>query len=72
MGNSDVDLTFKGGREDCATSPGDEADHEYPDPIMNREEMFDWFANHEDGFGMNADQVKNKTLTNDHITILPN
>ena len=65
MGNSDVDLTFKGGREDCATSPGDEADHEYPDPIMNREEMFDWFANHNDGFGMNADQVKK--LTNSWI-----
>ena len=52
-----MDLTFKGGREDCANSPYDVEDHEYPDPIMNRAEMFDWFANHPDGFEMNESQV---------------
>ena len=57
MGNSEVDITFKGGREDCANSPYDVEDHVYPDPNMNRAEMFDWFANHPDGFGMDESQV---------------
>ena len=57
MGNSAVDLTFKGGRVDCAESPGDSADHDYPDPNMNRDEMLDWFLNHPDGFGMDSKQV---------------
>ena len=57
LGNSDVDLTFKGGREDCAESPGDSADHTYPEPIMDRHEMYDWFLNSVDGFGMDENKV---------------
>ena len=53
-----MNITFKGGRIDCTDSPGDTADHTYPDPNMNRTEMLDWFANSSDGFGMNAEQVK--------------
>jgi len=57
LGNSDVHLTFKGGREDCAESPGDSADHTYPEPIMDRHEMYDWFLNSVDGFGMDENKV---------------
>ena len=57
LGNSDVNLTFKGGREDCADSPGDSADHTYPEPIMDRHEMYDWFLNSVDGFGMDENKV---------------
>ena len=57
LGNSDVNLTFKGGREDCAESPGDSADHTYPEPIMDRHEMYDWFLNSVDGFGMDENKV---------------
>ena len=57
LGNPNVDITFKGGRVDCPSSPNDESYHNYPDPIMSRAEMLDWFANNEDGFGMDANQV---------------
>lgn len=57
IGNPNVNVTFKGGRVDCTSSPNDEALHQYPDPIMSRTEMLDWFANNEDGFGMDANQV---------------
>ena len=57
LGNPNVDITFKGGRVDCGNSPGDDADHVYPNPAMSRTEMLDWFAVHPDGFGMNANQV---------------
>ena len=57
VANSDVSLTFKGGREDCITSPEDQQEHTYPDGNMNRAELMDWFLNSEDGFGMNEDQV---------------
>ena len=58
IGNPNVNITFKGGRVDCTSSPNDEALHQYPDPIMSRTEMLDWFANNDDGFGMDANQVK--------------
>ena len=58
LANPQVDITFKGGRVDCPHSPGDIADHTYPNPNMNRTEMLDWFGNNPDGFSMNAAQVK--------------
>ena len=39
-----VKITFKGGRTDCPTSPGDDKFHVYPDPSMNRSEMLNWFS----------------------------
>ena len=81
LGNSDVNLTFKGGREDCADSPGDSADHTYPEPIMDRHEMYDWFLNSVDGFGMDENKVifffsmcslleDGKLFKRDHISFL--
>ena len=54
---SSVNITFKGGRIDCSTSPGDNEDHVFPDASMNRTAMFNWFSKTDFGFGMNEKQV---------------
>ena len=47
-------LTFKGGREDCSTSPDDTQEHTYPDGNMNRAEMMELML---DDFGMDENAV---------------
>ena len=54
VANSNVNLTFKGGRKDCQTAPYEERVYKYVDPQMNRTEMLDWFKT---GFDMDEINV---------------
>ena len=55
--NPKLSLTFKGGRQDCPRSPEDDADHGYPNPVMNHTEMIDYFRGTDFGFNMTEQQV---------------
>ena len=59
--NSDVELTFRGGRQDCATSPTTDAQDNFPSPNFSGEEMFAWF---EEEFDMSPDEVLVSTVQN--------
>jgi len=52
--NSDVELTFRGGRQDCATSPTTDAQDNFPSPNFSGEEMFAWF---EEEFDMSPEEA---------------
>jgi hypothetical protein len=41
--SEDLHLTFKGGRQDCATSPDTTSKVNFPKATFNSSEMFDWF-----------------------------
>ena len=47
-------MTFKGGRQDCGTSPHDTANHTFPDAGSSGAEMFAWFQN---DFNMTPQEV---------------
>ena len=50
----DAAITFKWGRDDCATSPSTTETHEFPEPTMSRSEMMEYFSTH---FGFTEDEV---------------
>ena len=47
-------ITFYWGRDDCSTSPTTNENFTFPDPVMNRTEMMDFFH---DQYGFNESQV---------------
>ena len=61
--NTKVNITFKGGRVDCLSSPYHDGDSLFPGASMNREEMMKWFQGTDDGFGMDEEQVTISILT---------
>ena len=53
--NEELELTFKGGREDCETSPDTTAQDHYPSPTFSSTEMFAWFMQE---FEMTPEEVR--------------
>ena len=60
-GNSEVNLNFKGGREDCSTSPTTSAQDNFPSALFSGEEMFSWF---EQELDMNQEEVFSISVQN--------
>ena len=55
--NPKLNITFKGGRKDCSTSPTTDVQHLYPQAFFNRSYMMKWFKEDPNGFGVNEQQV---------------
>ena len=56
--NGTYSITFKGGREDCDTTPYDTTNEwNYPDAAWNYTEMMAWYSEDDDGFSMNETYV---------------
>ena len=53
-GNSDLQLTFKGCRQDCSTTPTTDVQDNFPSASFTGEEMFAWF---EEEFDMGPEEV---------------
>ena len=53
-----LNLTFKGGRRDCSTSPTYQVRHNFPQASFNRSHMMSWFRDDPNGFGINENQVE--------------
>ena len=54
--NPNLDLSFKGGRQDCSTSPGTPDFNTFPSASSSGSEMFSWF---ESDFDMTPEEVCN-------------
>jgi len=50
-------IDFQGGRVDCSTAPQSDILWPFPDPIMNRKEMMEYFADPVTGFGFSEHEV---------------
>lgn len=58
LNDSTYSITFKGGREDCDTTPYDTTNEwNYPDAAWNYTEMMAWYSEDDDGFSMNETYV---------------
>ena len=53
-GNPDLQLTFKGCRQDCSTTPTTDVQDNFPSATFSGEEMFAWF---EEEFDMGPEEV---------------
>ena len=50
-------VDFEGGRVDCSTAPQSDINWPFPDPIMNRKEIMEYFADPVTGFGFSEHEV---------------
>ena len=55
--DGDYSITFKGGRQDCNTTPYDTNEWNYPDAAWDYTEMMEWYSEDDDGFSMNETYV---------------